>query len=131
MAWASATETVWARAQVTEKVTGMGTSFRRCFRTRQASATPRSRSRLPRGLVCASEEFPRDVEAHIPVVVRRPAARDLTHRRAEAVREVQLERVSSSALLDGKRSVIHAWLVAGARDHRTLGIEQRAGGTLL
>src|SRR5438874_4517190 len=60
---------------------------------------------------CLSIKLPRDVEPQIPVVRRRAAARDLTHRRPECVREVQLEDVAARALLDAEAPLMVARFV--------------------
>src|SRR5688572_31621881 len=51
----------------------------------------------------------------MPVVVRRAAAGELTHRVAEAVREIQLKHVSAGAFFDGERALMRAGGVAGSR----------------
>src|SRR5206468_2466226 len=48
------------------------------------------------------EEFARDIEPDVPVVVVERAARNLSQRRPEAVREVDLEQVPSGPSLQAK-----------------------------
>src|SRR5262245_42157855 len=67
-----------------------------------AAAIPASNRIRVTASILPSEELARDVEAQIPVVLDRPAPGDLRHRRAERVREVQLEKVPAGALLDGE-----------------------------
>ena len=55
-----------------------------------------------------------------------PAARQLSHRRAEPVREVELKRVAAGALLDAERAVVHARLVADPRDDLADQVDGRA-----
>ena len=51
------------------------------------------------------EELPRDVESEVPVFAIEPAPRDLRHGGAEAVREIDLERVSARSHLDGETGI--------------------------
>ena len=60
-------------------------------------------------------EFPRDIEAEIPVVVGEAAARQLSHRRGESIGEVQLEGMTAGALFDPEGAVGHAWIVPEPR----------------
>ena len=54
------------------------------------------------------KNFLERLKPKIPVVLRRAAARHLRQRRAEAVREVQLEHVAAGALLEAEADQRHA-----------------------
>src|SRR5205809_2928071 len=71
------------------------------------------------------EELPCDVEPEKPVVVGDAAARDLARRDLEPVRDVELERVAADALFDGRRHLVDAWAVAGARHDLANDVERR------
>src|SRR6185503_980907 len=86
------------------------------YRRTLPRATRARRSKTPlRIAVWSLEELPRDVEAEIPVLAARAAARELAHRGAEAVGEIELGHVSAGALLDAERAVVDARLVADSR----------------
>src|SRR6266498_3132605 len=95
----------------------------RCRTRRRSERMPRSEETVGEQ---PSEEFPRDIETEIPVVVRRTTARSLSGRGADAVREVQLERMSTGALLDRERGLVRPWSIACARHDLTHHVDGRA-----
>src|SRR5260221_13834799 len=58
------------------------------------------------------KKLPRDVEADVPGGVVDAAASELAERRAEAVGEVDLKRVSAGARFQAERALVDARLVA-------------------
>src|SRR5690606_4711910 len=67
-------------------------------------------------MVVPSVKLPRDVEADEPIVATRTSSRDLTERRAEAVRDVQLKGMSARAAFDAEGDVRRA--ITGATHPR-------------
>src|SRR5262245_53130225 len=96
--------------------------YRDCCRHRRtltrATRARQSKTSL-RIAVSSLEELPRNVEAEIPVLAAGAATRELAHRGAEAVREIQLEHVPAGAFLDAEGAVVDARLVADSRDELT------------
>ena len=59
----------------------------------------------------SSEEFPRDVEADVPIVVIRGAGAELSERRAEPVRDVQLKQMSAGSPFETETDLAHPRVV--------------------
>src|SRR5262245_25540049 len=86
----------------------------------------REQKRSAKGVKRSSEEFPRDVETQVPVIVAGTATGQLRHLSAKPVREIELEDVSSGPLLDAKRPVIHARFVTRPRKELADDVHGRA-----
>src|SRR5207253_9967976 len=70
-------------------------------------------------------KLPRDVETEVPVVLHRSASRDLRHRRAERVREIQLKEVAAGAFFNRDAAVRDARFESGARRGFTRNVDRR------
>src|SRR4029453_1024711 len=94
--------------------------------THRGNEAPRKSPNIPLCLSVSSpvcgvrrwrlEKLSRDVEPDVPVVGVGSAARQLGHRGPDAVREIELEDVAASALLDAERRVGDIGIVANPRD---------------
>jgi hypothetical protein len=67
---------------------------------------PRIRSVTSHRRTGGSKELAGNVEAHVPVVRVAAAAGNLAHRRADRIREIQLEHMTSSPLLNREARVV-------------------------
>ena len=62
----------------------------------------------------ALEELAAQVEANEPIVTARRPASELTDRRGETVRNVELEQMAAGSLLDPELSIVSTRTVSGA-----------------